>query len=197
MITGAAVAYGLTNGAAKAPEIGITPLGMRIVRPTVEGDDVAAKRQAFLRPKVIGEFLRKYDGESLPTDAIARNVLQEQGVPADRTAEVLKLITEGADAVGFVKEMKGKRYVDLAGSTAAVDGDRDVAKQPVTSQMTETLTPARPVPPTVSIGSGIHVNIEIHIAADASSDTIEDIFRNMRRYVLSEDGHVDGTTHSE
>src|SRR5438045_655124 len=35
-ITGASVAYGLTTGAAQAPEIAITPLGMRIVRPITE-----------------------------------------------------------------------------------------------------------------------------------------------------------------
>ncbi len=49
-LTGAAIAYGLTSGGYKAQEIGIEPLGMRIVRPTVEGDDLAAKREAFLRP---------------------------------------------------------------------------------------------------------------------------------------------------
>lgn len=79
MITGAAVAYGLTSGAAQAPEIGITPLGMRVVRPTTEGDDIAAKREALLLPNVIGEFLRDDDGAALPSDAIARNVLQERG----------------------------------------------------------------------------------------------------------------------
>ncbi|MQA85929.1 MAG: hypothetical protein GEV03_15210 [Streptosporangiales bacterium] len=75
MITGAAVAYGLTTGAARAPEIGITPLGKRVVRPTAEADDVAAKREALLRPKVIGDFLRSYDGAALPPDNIAKNVL--------------------------------------------------------------------------------------------------------------------------
>jgi hypothetical protein len=43
--------------------------------------------------------------------------------------------------------------------------------------------PAAAVP--ASVGSAIHINIEIHIAADASSETIEDIFKNMRRYVIS------------
>src|SRR5436309_1519296 len=39
MLAGSALAYGLTTGGAFAPEISITPLGMRIVRPTAEGDD--------------------------------------------------------------------------------------------------------------------------------------------------------------
>jgi len=38
------------------------------------------------------------------------------------------------------------------------------------------------------LSSGVNINIEIHIAADASTQTIEDIFRSMQRYVLRPDG---------
>ena len=57
MLAGAAIAYGLTSGGPNAPEIAITPLGLRVVRPTAEGDDLNAKREALLKPRVIGEFL--------------------------------------------------------------------------------------------------------------------------------------------
>jgi hypothetical protein len=57
-----------------------------------------------------------------------------------------------------------------------------------------TLQPAPKAPPAVSVGPGIHINIEIHIAADASSETIEEIFPNMRRYVLTGDGQADSET---
>src|ERR1700678_4475065 len=36
MMTGAAIAYGLTSGGSNADTISITPLAMRIVRPTTE-----------------------------------------------------------------------------------------------------------------------------------------------------------------
>jgi hypothetical protein len=39
-------------------------------------------------------------------------------------------------------------------------------------------------PPTVSVGAGLNVNVEIHIAADAKAATIEEIFKNMRKYLL-------------
>lgn len=124
MTAGAAVAYGLATGGAFAPEIGLTPLGLRIVRPTSEGDDVAAKREATLRPKVVGEFLRQYDGAQLPSDQIAKNVLQEKGVPTDRLDDVLALILENAQSVGFIRDFSGKRYVDLAAAaTATADSD--------------------------------------------------------------------------
>lgn len=113
MLAGAAIAYGLTNGGYNAETISITPLGMRIVRPTAEGDDLAAKREALLRPRVTREFLQKYNGAPIPKESIAQNVLLELGVPQERTADVLKLILEGAEAVGFLQDIKDRRYVEL------------------------------------------------------------------------------------
>jgi hypothetical protein len=57
MLTGAAIAYGLTNGGYNASEIELTPLSKQIFRPLEEGADIAAKREALLKPKVIGDFL--------------------------------------------------------------------------------------------------------------------------------------------
>jgi hypothetical protein len=192
-ITGAAVAYGLTSGGQSA-EIGITPLGMRIVRPTTEGDDIAGKREALLRPKVIGDFLRSYDGAALPSETIAKNVLQEKVVPTERLDDVLGLIIESANAVGFIREWNGKRYIDISGQPSSTDVVDTGVTQHAARQETavpQTLPIASTLPTTVSASPGIHIHIEIHIAADASSDTVEDMFRNMRRYVLATDGQSD------
>jgi len=121
MLTGAAIAYGLTSGGYNADTISITPLAMRIVRPTTEGDDTAAKREAFLKPRVIREFLQKYDRAPIPRDDIARNVLMEFGVPTDRTTEVLSLIVEGARELGFLQQIKDRTYVDLSSAKTSVD----------------------------------------------------------------------------
>jgi len=113
MLTGASIAYGLTTGGYNAETISLEPLAMRIIRPTAGGDDLAAKREALLKPRVIGEFLRKYAGAPLPRSDIAENVLAEMGVPSERTKEVLELIIEGAQAVGYVQEIKGRQYVEI------------------------------------------------------------------------------------
>ncbi|WP_432846607.1 hypothetical protein ACQPXB_38610 [Amycolatopsis sp. CA-161197] len=195
-ITGAAVAYGLTNGAAQAPEIALTPIGLRIVRPITEGDDLAAKREAALQPKVVGAFLRHYDGAAMPADNIAKNMLQEMGVPSDRTESVLSQIVDDARNLGFIREWNGKRYVDLTGAKSGSNSDvPDSSDSPSLNSGEEIHEngsgPAnavlKPTPQIgVSVTPGVHVNIEIHIAADASSETIEDIFRNMRRYILND-----------
>ncbi len=101
----------------------MTATARRILKPTLEGDDSAAKREAMLKPKVLGEFLRRYDNQQVPRDDIARNVLGTLGVPSNRTAEVLKLILDGAEAVGFVRKIKDKRFIDLQGTTPVISAE--------------------------------------------------------------------------
>ena len=115
-LAGAALAYGLTEGGAWADHIALTELGQRIVAPTIEGDDEVALREALLRPRVVREFLRKYDGSPLPTDKIGRNVLEAMGVPATRSEAALALIIESADAVGLLATINGRKLVNLRGS---------------------------------------------------------------------------------
>jgi predicted nucleotide-binding protein len=147
-LTGAAIAYGLTSGGYNADVISITPLGLRIVRPTTEGDDQAAKREALLRPRVIREFLQKYDGAPIPKDNIAHNVLVEFGVPSERTADVLAMILEGAQAVGFLQTIKDRKYIELK-NTTIVEEPVDPGIQPTEhlpeSTALHTVAPSAPV----------------------------------------------------
>ncbi len=112
-LCGAAIAYGLTSGGAKSARIELTELGMKIVRPKRENEDSEAKREALLHPSVLGEFLRKYNQSPLPREDIGANVLVTLGVPKDRARDVLSLAIEGAEAVGLIKTIKGKRYIDI------------------------------------------------------------------------------------
>jgi hypothetical protein len=57
MLTGSAIAYGLTSGGYNAAEISLTPLANRILSPLELGDDLSAKREALLAPNIIGQFL--------------------------------------------------------------------------------------------------------------------------------------------
>jgi predicted nucleotide-binding protein len=116
MLAGASIAYGFTSGGYNAEKIAIEPLGMRIVKITEDGDDVKAKRQALLKPRVIREFLEKYNGAPIPKEQIGKNVLLDMDVPSEKTAEVLKLIVDSAESVGFLRDINGKKYVDLQGT---------------------------------------------------------------------------------
>ncbi|WP_143588711.1 MULTISPECIES: TIR domain-containing protein [unclassified Thalassospira] len=113
MITGASIAYGLTNGGYNASSISVTDLARKIIKPTEEGADHSGKVEALMHPRVIKEFLDKYDQNSVPKDAIALNVLEGMGVPSARTEKTLRLILESADELGIITDIKGKKYINI------------------------------------------------------------------------------------
>jgi predicted nucleotide-binding protein len=115
MQAGASIAYGLTVGGWNAAQIALTPLALKILKPKNEDEPLQGKREALLKPRVIREFLTRYNDSAIPRGDIARNVLEDLNVPRDRTAEVLELILEGARAVGFITESNGKSHANLQG----------------------------------------------------------------------------------
>lgn len=115
MLTGSAIAYGLIDGGAQSASITPTSLAEMIFRPTEEGQDVLAKRTAFQKPRVINEFLAKYDGNLLPKPEIAVNILERLGVPRERAQGVFEDLVEGATELGLIREIRSKQYVKLQG----------------------------------------------------------------------------------
>lgn len=111
-LCGASIAYGLTDGGYNADQISLTPLGIRIVSPTKENDDLLAKREAILRPRVLKEFIQKYNGSPIPQGQIALNVLEDIGVPREKTQATYDLILESCESVGVITEIKGKKYIN-------------------------------------------------------------------------------------
>jgi len=114
-LCGSSIAYGLTAGGYNAKEITLEPLAKRILTPLEEGDDLVAKRDAALKPRVVGEFIRKYENSPLPRHDIAFNVLAETGVPREKAESVYTLILDTAQSVGLIREIKNKQYIDLSG----------------------------------------------------------------------------------
>ena len=169
MLCGSAIAYGLTSGGYNAAVISIEPLAKRILAPTVEGDDLVAKREAFMRPRVVNQFVESYNNSPLPKEEIGRNVLTELGVPRDRTADVLKNIIESADKLGLVQDIKGKKYLSVDAPVTPQDnvelqaeGEIDDGVQP------RTITPLSI--PTIQSGNGHSVPLA---PAFASTDPLQ------------------------
>src|SRR5436853_2632633 len=134
LLTGAAIAFGLIEGGAQAAAISVTDLARRILRPKEENADQAAKREAILKPRIFGDFLRQYDGHPFPRQDIALNVLEEMGVPRAKTEEVLKRIDESARSVGFIEEIKSKNYVSLQGAAPLPAAEAPESKESTTDQ---------------------------------------------------------------
>jgi predicted nucleotide-binding protein len=130
MLTSAATAYGVTEGSSKSEYIALSDLGRRIVAPTEEGDDLRARREALLRPRIVREFLERYDGKPLPSDQIAKNVLVQLGVPPTATDRTLELVLTNAEALGLLVQIKGKRYVRLDASPSVGSITSPMAEPP-------------------------------------------------------------------
>lgn len=98
-----------------------------------EGTDLDAKIEAFLRPRIVSEFVSKYDGSQLPREDIAMNVLENFGVPRSRAGDVLSDILDGAGRLGLITEIKGKKYLNL-GARADV-GQAETREKPIDAEV--------------------------------------------------------------
>lgn len=118
-LTGASIAYGLTEGGYAADVIKLTPLGRRIVAPEAEGDDARARAEAVLKPRIMREFFEKYDRAKFPQDSIAANVLVSLGLPKDRAGDAVQAIKTSGKDTGLVRETKTGLFVALPQNGAA------------------------------------------------------------------------------
>lgn len=115
MLCGASIAYGLTAGGYNASQISVTDVARQIIEPQEENADLAGKREAIIRPRILREFLSKYSGSPLPREDIGLNILKSLNVPADRTKQVWDMILKSAESVGFLQTIKERKYINLGG----------------------------------------------------------------------------------
>lgn len=112
-LCGSSIAYGLTEGGYNAAEIILTELGRRIVAPTEEGDDLRARIEAVLKPRIQREFFAKYNRAKLPRDDIARNVLAQMGLPKERTDAALEILKANGEHTGIIQQTKTGPFIAL------------------------------------------------------------------------------------
>lgn len=112
-LTGASIAYGLSDGGINANVIKLTTLGRRLVAPEAEGEDIVARREAIFQPRLLREFFEKYRRAKLPNDVIAGNVLKSLGLPADRTANALEIIKANGAYAGIIRSTPTGPFVSL------------------------------------------------------------------------------------
>ena len=131
-LAGSAIAYGITEGGVNANSISITPLGRRLVSPEAEGEDVAARREAILRPRLMKDFFEKYRRAKFPNDIIAGNVLKSLGIPADRVETALEVLKENGHYAGIIRDTPTGPFVNLDSpgipGPASTPGLHDVVK---------------------------------------------------------------------
>jgi predicted nucleotide-binding protein len=152
-LCGAAIAYGLTEGGYAASEIVLTDLGRRIVAPIQEGDDRAALQEAALKPRLLGDFFRRYNRAKFPRDDIAGNVLVSMGLPKERVGGLVALLKRNGEFVGSIMETKTGPFVSLdapsttpAPATPHVDegADAEAIEEPSSIRPEPVAAPGQP-----------------------------------------------------
>lgn len=179
MLTGAAIAYGLTDGGYNAFEIAMTPLAKKILKPLEEGAEISGKREAFQKPRIISEFLTKYDGSPIPKESIAKNVLSSMGVPDDRAESTLKTIVSAASDLGLVREIKGTKYINLSPADGFVSeelsNDKDVSSDSAGSPISVEAEPSDVIKTTTMAATRAAENRKVFITHGKNQAFIEPI----------------------
>jgi predicted nucleotide-binding protein len=112
-LTGSAIAYGLTEGGVNANKIKLLALGRKLVAPEAEGQDLDARREAILKPRILKEFFERYRRAKFPNDAIAGNVLKSLGLPADRIETALEVVKANGRYAGIIRDTPTGPFVSL------------------------------------------------------------------------------------
>jgi hypothetical protein len=112
-LAGSSIAYGLTEGGVNASTIKLTALGRKLVAPENDGDDLAARREAILKPRISKEFFERYRRAKLPNDTIGGNVLKSLGLPADRVQSALDIVKENGRYAGIIRDTTTGPFVNL------------------------------------------------------------------------------------
>lgn len=112
-ITGASVAYGLTDGAYNAANISLTALGKKIVDSQSPSERRAALIEACLRPVVINKFYERYNRNKFPSETSALSIIENLGMPKERLKEAFEIIKNNGVYVGVLNEIKNSLYVEI------------------------------------------------------------------------------------
>ncbi len=112
-LAGSSIAYGLTDGGVNANAIKLASLGRKLVSPEAEGDDLAARREAIMKPLISKEFFDRYRRAKFPNDTIGMNVLKSLGIPADRALSALEIIKENGRYAGVIRDTPTGPFVNI------------------------------------------------------------------------------------
>ena len=190
MVT-ASAGYGLTKGNYTSEWIELTDAGKSVLQK----NGAEAKVEAVLSVGVFQSFFANYKGASLPSQESATDYLEGQGLTREQAAKCLEVMLRDGREVGLIQEMSGKERIV----------SRDHALEAVRTRSSDRVAPGgdqvRPLSPAtetirepqVQVPAGgacnpalptLHIDIQVHIAADAKPEQIEKVFESMARHLF-------------
>lgn len=132
-LIGTSRAFGLTSGGINAVQFELTELGAA----ATGADEVArddALRRAVMNVEPFRVFFTAYHGKKVPSAGPLKEFLTgTAGVPAERADEGAARIVRDGEFVGFIRDTRGGKYVDMSASQPIEHGT-DEAEQEHTEE---------------------------------------------------------------
>jgi hypothetical protein len=186
----ASESYGLTRGHFRAEHIELTERG----RAIVSTGDPRARLDAVFDVPVFKAFFDEYRNLAVPSETAALDFLRQQGIREQSAPGCLAILLKCGEQVGLIRETSGaKRVVSYE---AALERSEVSGPQPdspaAAAQSEEAPGPmisganaSRPASSGVGLPmpSAVHIDIQIHIAADAKPEQINCIFASMAKHL--------------
>ena len=189
----ASSAYGLTQGGYAAETIKLTERG----RAIVERNDAQAKLDAILGISLFAAFFDRYRS-TIPSSQAAIDWLKSRGIPEKAAPACFEVILSNGEFVGLIQVTSGSKRIvstehalewlnrQVVNAAAAPSAVSSSAKDQPQPSPTPLVTSNVPVQLRAQVPS-VHIDIQIHIAADAQPDQIEQVFASMAKHLYSKE----------
>lgn len=190
----ASAGYGLTSGSYISEKLALEQVGNELAHGNVE-----FAYKALFSIEVFKKFYDNFGSggsRGIPSEKAAKDFLQNEcGVPESQSKSVFENVIHDAKEWLLIQNIAGgDKFVPIelakgkAGGllqTPMVDTENSETNIPTESPSPENHQELAKAKPILNVSPGLQLNIQIHIAADTSDDKIETIFKNMRKYLLS------------
>jgi len=179
--------YGLTQGGYSAEMLALTERG----RAIVERNDAQAKLDAVLGIEKFRAFFENYRNATIPSETAALDFLKSQEISEKQALDCLTILLKSGEQVALIQEISGiKRIVSaehaletLVQSTDQPSAAESGRSNEIPDAPREDLREDTPSMDNNYAFPDIHIDVQIHISADASAEQIDQIFASMARHL--------------
>lgn len=178
--------YGLTQGSYAAEVLQLTERGQAIV----ERNDPQAKVDTVMSVAIFAAFFDHYKNATVPATAAATDFLKSHGVSEQSIESCLEILLECGEYVSLIQEISGaKRVVSVEHALETLskrqpkvgtsNPPHQIENEHAQMETLVSNPPLKQAPDTPSV----HIDIQIHIDANAKPEQIEKIFECMAKYL--------------
>lgn len=190
----ASSSYGLTEGGYQSEIIKLTELG----RQVVGGGNKLAKLNAVVGVELFRAFYDRYKDAVVPGTIAALDFIRSKGISEDAAQRCLDIILDNGRQVGLIQTASGKERIfsiehvrELLSNSDAPDPVSIETANNSGNEIDRTNNEASRAPQNNSRGPSertptIHIDVQIHISADAKPEQIDQIFASMAKHLYGQ-----------